>query len=317
MNVLITGGSGYLAGWMAEYFSSQGAQVTLVSSSVDRTDLSSLVSFKKISWDDEGLIKEILDGKDLVIHAAGMNAQNCFDDPEGAAYFNGEITSRLVKLSNLVNVPRLIYLSTAHVYKNPLCGTINESTIPQNHHPYATSHLKGEQYVLNRNKLGSLEGVVVRLSNVYGSPVNGNVNCWSLFVNDLCKQVIEYQAMTIKSNVMQKRDFISIGEVCRLVFSISRAEIGINQRIINLGLGQANSLIDIARRIQERSSILFGYSPKIVQLNKSVERVCDLNYQSNVIKELGFCVNDDIEISIDKLLKFCANNFRNIRGSTA
>jgi UDP-glucose 4-epimerase len=155
------------------------------------------------------------------------------------------------------------------------------------------------------------------LSNVYGSPVNGNLNCWSLFVNDLCRQVIEYQAMTIKSNVMQKRDFISIGEVCRLIFSISRVDIGLNQRIINLGLGQANSLIEIANLIRERVSILFGYSPEILQLDNSFEPSCDLNYQSNVIKELGFSVNHDMETSIDNLLKFCANNFRSIRGSAA
>lgn len=315
MNVLITGGAGYLAGQLAGYFSARGDNVTTISSSSDRVGTSKGMVLKKISWHDEGLIKEVLDNKDLVIHAAGMNAQDCLTNPDAAAYFNGQITSSLVKLADSANVRRVIYLSTAHVYKSPLCGVIDESSVPMNDHPYATSHLAGERAILARNSSGQFDGVVLRLSNVYGKPMHNNKSCWNLFVNDLCRQAVEHKTMTIKSNVLQERDFISVTQTCKLIYQIANINLGLNQKIINLGSGQSTSLIDIARNIQSRCNSLLGYLPEIIQLHASAESITSLVYQSNVIKELGLVADSDIENAIDQLLNFCVSNFGNIRDS--
>jgi UDP-glucose 4-epimerase len=315
MNVLITGGAGYLAGQLASFFSARGDNVTVISSSSAWVSSFGRVQFKKISWQDEDLIKEVLANKDLVIHAAGMSAQDCLSDPNAAQYFNGHITSLLVKLADIANVRRVIYLSTAHVYKSPLCGVIDESLPPMNDHPYATSHLAGERAILARSSGGQFDGVVLRLSNVYGRPMHNNKSCWNLFVNDLCRQAVEYKTMTIRSNVFQERDFISIEQVSKIVYLIATIHLGVNQKIINLGAGQSASLIKIAKLIQSRCNSLLGYSPEIIQLNNSTEFKSDLIYRSNVMNELGLIVEDDIEDSIDRLLNFCVSNFGNNRDS--
>ena len=87
---------------------------------------------------------------DVVIHTAGMNAQECASDPEQALAFNGTVTADLVSSAVKQGVQKFIYLSTAHVYKEPLVGTISESSQTTNTHPYATSHLAGEIPVLEQ-----------------------------------------------------------------------------------------------------------------------------------------------------------------------
>ena len=77
----------------------------------------------KLIWDDKDALTEACRNVDTVIHAAGMNAQDCTKDPVAALEFNGVATARLVEATCKAGVNQLIYLSTAHVYSNPLQGT--------------------------------------------------------------------------------------------------------------------------------------------------------------------------------------------------
>src|SRR3546814_20189177 len=105
-----------------------------------------------------------------------MNAQNCAANPVEALEFNGVATARLVQAAARVGIRRFIYLSTAHVYCAPLTGTITEDTCPRNLHPYATSHLAGENAVLRAVKAGEISGMVLRFLNVLGVQI-GRGSC--------------------------------------------------------------------------------------------------------------------------------------------
>ena len=83
--------------------------------------------------------------------------------PISALNFNAVCTARLVSASLQANVQRFIYLSTAHIYGNPLQGLITEETLPTNYHPYATSKLAGEKVVLHSASLGTMKTIVLRL----------------------------------------------------------------------------------------------------------------------------------------------------------
>ena len=104
-----------------------------------------------------------------MIHAAGMNAQDCAENPVGALGFNGVSTARLVQASIRAGVSKFIYFSTAHVYCSPLTGEIDVTSCPRNLHPYASTHLAGE-YALMSAAQGDngLTGIILRLSNVIG-----------------------------------------------------------------------------------------------------------------------------------------------------
>ena len=201
-------------------------------------------------WDDDGSLENVCRNVDIVVHTAGMNAQECAANPVAAMEVNGLYTGRIIAAAARVGVKRFLYLSTAHVYSNPLIGTITEDTCLQNLHPYAYSHSVGELAVLGANQRGEIEGIVLRLTNSFGAPVTKEVNCWMLLVNDLCRQAVQSGKLTLRSKGYQQRDFIAMGEVCRVIERMSNSKPGSgHDGIFNLGSGISWSVIKITKLI--------------------------------------------------------------------
>ena len=313
MRILITGGFGFIGGRLATYLSLAGHQVVL--GSRNETHLPNWLpqaEVVKIKWSDESALESSCEGVDVIIHAAGMNAQDCAADPLGALDFNGVTTKRLVEAANRVGVKKFIYLSTAHVYASPLVGTITEKTLPSNSHPYASSHLAGESAVLNANERGVIQGVVIRLSNTYGAPMHKDVNCWMLVVNDLCRQAAQTRRLVLQTSGLQQRDFVCMTEVCRVAEALIIADGGsVKNSIFNVGSGVSQSILEIATLIQQRCSIVLGFEPFLdFKQADADEEQPRLSYMSDHLASAGISVKSmDKVIEIDELLQFCQRAF--------
>ena len=139
MRILITGGLGLIGGRLGQHLHQAGHQVILGSrNTCNPPDWLPQAEVAETDWKVDSSLEQICNGVDVLIHAAGMNAQDCVADPVAALEFNGLATARLLASAICAGVKRFIYLSTAHVYASPLVGTINEDTCPRNLHPYAT-----------------------------------------------------------------------------------------------------------------------------------------------------------------------------------
>ena len=137
MRILVTGGFGYLGAKLSEYLSQEGHHVVLGSQrKLKAPNWLPQAEVVRTLWTDEIALRKMCQGVDVIVHAAGMNAQDCSNDPVSALEFNGLSTVRLLQSAIHAHTRRFIYLSTAHVYRNPLEGIIDENTPPQNTHPY-------------------------------------------------------------------------------------------------------------------------------------------------------------------------------------
>jgi len=315
MRILITGGFGFIGGRLAAYLSLAGHQVVL--GSRNETHLPNWLpqaEVVQIKWSDESALESSCEGVDVIIHAAGMNAQDCAADPIGALDFNGVTTKRLVEAANRVGVKKFIYLSTAHVYASPLVGTITEKTLPSNSHPYASSHLAGESAVLSANERGVIQGVVIRLSNTYGAPMHKDVNCWMLVVNDLCRQAVTLRSMTLRSRGLQRRDFITLHDVSRVVahmIDLPNAQIG--DGLFNVGSGKSERVIDMVGLVQSRCAEVLGYSPAIIRPEPTEgDKSLNLNYRIDKLLSTGFSLCGNAVLEIDETLRMCKNNFLSV-----
>lgn len=267
----------------------------------------------QIDWGDEGSLEKLCSGFDVVIQAAGMNDQDCAADPVAALEFNGLATSRLLAASIRAGVRRFVYLSTAHVYGSPLEGTITEDTCPRNLHPYATSHLAGENAVLNARQHRQIEGIVLRLSNAFGAPVHKYVNCWRLLVNDLCRQAVETGKIVLHSSGFQRRDFIPMTEVCRIIEQLCTHDLDFDIKksgIFNVGSGVSLSVIEIAQLVQRRSEVVLGFEPKLQRpQDHADERYEMLEYLPENLTKLGINISVCSNAEIDNLLTFCKASY--------
>jgi UDP-glucose 4-epimerase len=311
MRILITGGFGFIGGRLAVHLTQAGHQIVLGSRITNKAPAwLPQAEVAQIQWQDAKSLVHTCQGIDLVIHAAGMNAQNCAANPVAALEFNGVATSRLVEAAMRASVPRFIYLSTAHVYDSPLTGTITENTCPRNLHPYATSHLAGEVAVLGANQRGQISGSVLRLSNAFGAPVHSNVNCWMLLINDLCRQAVETHKLVLQTNGLQQRDFISMVDVCRVSeqLVLSKADLPC-MGIFNVGAGQSQTVLEMALIIQQRCKQVLGFEPALLRPTNDINEAPPLlHYQTNRLTPIANDTNASIT-ELDSLLRFCHSTF--------
>ena len=276
MRILVVGGFGFVGGRLAEHFSARGHQVLIGSRNpLAHHDHFHDLEVKKVEWNNESTLFQICKGIDVVIHCAGMNAKECLENPAGALEFNGNGTNRLANAASNAGVDKFIFLSTAHVYASPLAGFINESTETSNPHPYATSHVAGENALRDIGRLAEMKIIVVRLSNAFGAPIHRSANCWSLLVNDLCKQVVLHKKMVFTSDGRQLRDFISLQEVCRVIEKIMVIKKKQkNIQIFNLGSGVTKSVHEMAMLVQERAKRVLGFEPSLYFSKKQDNQTC-------------------------------------------
>jgi UDP-glucose 4-epimerase len=312
MRILITGGFGFVGGRLAVSLAQKGHEIVLgTRHPVSSPEWLTKAEVVKIVWDDEFALVQSCNGVDVIIHAAGMNAQDCNANSVAALAFNGLATAKLVAAASQASVKKFIYLSTAHVYANPLVGKITEETCPRNLHPYATSHFAGEQSVLSSYSRGEMEGVVLRLSNAFGAPMHRDVNCWMLLVNDLCKQAVQTRQLILQSGGLQHRDFISLTDVCYVVDGIVDSDLPKQANVFNVGAGVSQSVLAMAEFVQERCAEVLGFTPKLLYKKSEADKqYSSLTYCSNNLNSLG--INRKIQtnkLEIDRLLKFCWTSF--------
>ncbi|TGM82677.1 SDR family oxidoreductase [Leptospira levettii] len=309
--VLITGGFGFLGSRIAEHLGNLGFQVSL-GSRTSRLVPQSLKNCKPVitNWNDTSQLRNVCAEQDVIIHTAGMSAEDCAKDPIASFEFNCIGTMKLLEACKTNVRKKFIYLSTAHVYGSPLVGKLTEDSIPRNNHPYATSHLAGEFGVNYANAKGDIEGYNLRLSNGFGTPILEEVNCWKLFVNDLCKQAVTIRELTIHSNEEQQRDFIPISNITKTIEMIIHQKYPLSQNTFNLGSGISLTLMEMAKKIQSRTNHLFRFSPEI-RTNPNLKNSNGgfLEYNIDRLKTLHLADNVNFDGELDSLLLYCQNHF--------
>jgi len=174
-------------------------------------------------------------------------------------------------------------------------------------HPYSITHRLAEDYLLEANQRGKLSGVVFRLTNAVGSPVNREANCWMLVVNDLCRQVVVEKKMVLRSDEAVERDYIPISSVTDAVFSaLEGGELdGELSGIYNLSSGETLSLKALTDLIAERTEELLGFTPETHFSREEIDSSNDtvaLKISNIKLKESGFIVENDLSDEIDRLL---------------
>ena len=158
---------------------------------------------------------------------------------------------------------------------------------------------------------GSIEGIVIRLSNGFGAPTHPNVNTWMLLVNDLCRQAVTSKIMVMRSSGLQQRDFITLHDVTRVIghiMDLPKAKLG--DGIFNVGNGKSMQVIDMVWLIQMRCTEVLGFTPKIVRPKPMVgEQSARLDYCVEKLLSTGFNLNGNPNDEIDDLLRMCHKSF--------
>ena len=311
MKVLITGALGYVGGKLVEYLRSlPGYELRLLVRQIP-AELSHWTQGLEI-WRGDLTQPETLQGlgKDMeaAIHLAALDAPSCQGDPVAALRTNVEGTLNLLEVLG-EELQQFIYYSTFHVYGANGRDRVTEETPIAPTHPYAATHAMAELYTEMYARRKGYGAAIVRSANSFGPPLYREANCWTIVLNDLCRQAIAQQRLVLKSSGLQVRNFIPLADAIRAVELLLRQNLR-SVELYNLGGRQSYSIFEAAQMVQKVYFEVYGQTiaierpePKPGEQRGNLEFCCDRLYA------LGFEQTMSLEENIRQVLAFCQRHF--------
>ena len=228
MNILVTGGAGFIGSHLVRTLLAKGEKVTALDdlSTGLAENLPPEAEFIEMDILDEGLKKVVAAGAfDAIVHLAAQTMVDVsIKDPLFDAQTNLLGTVRVLEAARAANVKRVIFASTAAVY-----GDVKEDDLPvreaQPTEPmsfYGLSKLAVEKYLDMYHAVYGLEYVILRFANVYGERQGdgGEGGVISIFA----KAVAEGRDITIYGDGEQTRDFVYAGDIAEGIWAALRTE---------------------------------------------------------------------------------------------
>ena len=228
MNILVTGGAGFIGSHLVRHLLAKGEKVTALDnlSTGLAENLPPEAEFIEMDILDERLKKVVAAGAfDAIVHLA---AQTMVDisvkDPLFDARENLLGTVHVLEAARAANVKRIVFASTAAAY-----GDVKEDDLPvreaQPTEPmsfYGLSKLSVEKYLAMYHQLYGLEYVILRFANVYGERQGdgGEGGVISIFA----KAMAEGRDITIYGDGEQTRDFVYAGDIAEGILAALRTE---------------------------------------------------------------------------------------------
>jgi len=313
MELLITGGYGYLGSRCADFFLHQGHNVRILSRRIPPEMKKWGERFDNFHADisDPDQLKSSCNDIDAVIHFAAINEIVCAKNAEESILINGLGTKNLLDEAASQNVDKFVYISTFHVYGATKSKIITEETCPCPIHNYGISHYLAELYCHQVKANSNLTPIILRLSNGYGAPLFPSIDRWSLVINAFCKEAVENKKITLMTQGLQKRDFVTIDDIIQAVNIVLEKPFHTSELpIINVGGENALSIVEIAHIIASEYKNLYGMEIE-VQFAPNLKKVMhniDFIYSIDKIKKMGYSPRGNINEEIRNILQFCMTN---------
>jgi UDP-glucose 4-epimerase len=248
VQVLVTGGAGFIGANLVRLLLEQGQQVTVLDDlSAGRLEyLQGLpVDFIEGSILDRDLVQLALEGKDGIVHlAAQTGVPGSLINPYCDCEVNVIGTLNVLEACRKEGVDRFVFASSnAPLGRQPPPATEDKAPLPIS--PYGASKLAGEGYCLAYHGSWGLNTVVLRFANVYG-PYSTHKNS---VVAKFFKDIVGKGQITIDGDGEQTRDFVYVGDLCRAILLALLSDVG--GEVFQIATGVETSIRQLAVMVQE------------------------------------------------------------------
>jgi UDP-glucose 4-epimerase len=246
MNILITGGAGFIGSNVADRFISEGHDVIIVDNLITGKlkNINPKAKFHKIDIRDrEGLENIFKENKIDIInhHAAQMDVRKSVDDPIYDADVNILGSLNLLQLAVKYKIKRFIFASTGGAVYGEQDYFPADEGHPQNPlSPYGISKLALEKYLYFYKMTYSLNYTILRYANVYGprQDPHGEAGVVAIFA----KKILKGEQPVINGDGGQTRDYTFVEDVVDANMLSVKKDIN---GIYNIGTGIETSVNEL------------------------------------------------------------------------
>lgn len=248
MNILITGGAGFIGTALANQLAAAGHSVRVLDdlSAGDSRGLDPRVIFSRGDVRDIPKLWGLLRGVDCVYHlAARVSVPESILYPVEYNHVNVGGTVALMTAIRDAGVRRVILASSGAAYGEQSRQPVSEAAEMHPTSPYAVSKLAAEYYVQAIGALYRIESVILRIFNAYG-PNQQLPPSHAPVIPRFLKQAVSGGSLVIFGNGKQSRDFVYIDDVVNALIRAASAS-RVDRAVINVGSGvevTANQLVD-------------------------------------------------------------------------
>lgn len=301
MNILITGGLGFIGSNLARNCVAGGHSVTIIA-----RNLIKQYNIRDIKDNINIIVKDVMDideevkGMDIIYHCAStVDNYNILDKPFLDVDVNCKGTIALLEACKKHNTNvKIVYTSTFFVNGNPSSIPVNED---QRENPlgiYGATKLATEHILKTYNSVYGIKSVIARLSNVYGLGEQYDNNKKAAF-NRMIHLAVHNKTIKLYDNGKIVRDYIYVDDVVDALVTL--ADKGQEGQVYFVGTGEGHSfreMVDIILEESRTGNVEVIEPPKF---HKSVgidDFVCDISK----IKKLGWNPKIDIRSGIKKVV---------------
>ena len=259
MNVLVTGGAGFIGSHLCEYLVAEGHQVMTVDdlSTGRLANLGSLsespsFNFVEGSILDETLIDRCVRGADAIFHlAAAVGVKNIIERPLRSLRVNLQGTEVVVEAAARHRV-RYAIASTSEIYgKNDSDGLVEEAdrilgSPLKSRWSYATAKALDELVAYVQSRESDTPCVIFRLFNVVGPRQSGR---YGMVLPRFVSQALAGAPITVYGDGTQRRCFGSVHDIVPAMVALLD-EPEAHRRAVNLGGSQEVSILGLAERVR-------------------------------------------------------------------
>jgi UDP-glucose 4-epimerase len=253
MNILITGGAGFIGSNVARRTTELGWNVSIIDdfSTGHRENLNN-VDAKVIEGTilDYDLLVRVLRNIDAIIHlAARPSVPRSLADPLASHHANATGTLQVLEAARNANVPYVLLASSSSVYgSNPILPKV-ETLLPQPMSPYAVSKLATETYALAYSQCFGLSVLPFRFFNVYGEYQRAG-HAYAAVIPAFIEAALNDRPVTIFGDGHQTRDFTHVSNVVDMIISAITGQVAV-EGPVNLAFGTKASLLDVLSDLEE------------------------------------------------------------------
>jgi UDP-glucose 4-epimerase len=252
MNILVTGGAGFIGSHLSEALVRRGHRVRVLDdfSSGRRGNLASVPEVDVVDGDcaDPAAAARAVKGVEVVYHEAALpSVPRSVADPLGSHAANATGTITLLEAARQAGVRRFIYAGSSSVYGELPGLPKRETSETRPLSPYGVGKLVGEHYVRIYAHLHGMQTLTLRYFNVFGprqdasSPYSGVI---SLFITTL----LAGGTPVIYGDGKQTRDFTYVDNVVDANLRALTAR-GLSGQSVNVATGRRISLLGLLRGV--------------------------------------------------------------------
>lgn len=281
MNVLITGGAGYIGSHVAYILLENGYNVTVLDnlSRGDRKLIPKKANFVKGDISNRLLVEKLLKKINFtaVLHFAGyIRVDESIKMPQKYILNNYEKTKIFLKICLKNNLKKIIFSSTAAVYGKSKKKLINEKHKLKAVNPYSKSKLMVENFIKKNSKKNKLKYIILRYFNVAGADTKLRTGLISSYSTHLIKLVSEVIVKKRKKIIINGddyetkdgtpvRDYIHISDLALIHLESLKYLIKKNKsNVFNCGYGKGYSVKEIINSANKifKNKIKYSIGPR-------------------------------------------------------